>query len=456
MGHIMIQMTLSQAATLLGCKDTLPTNEFCGLSIDTRTLQPGHLFIAIAGEHFDGHDYLAEAQHKGAAGAIVSRLINNSALPQIQVSDPATALGHLSAAWRDRFTLPLLAVTGSNGKTTVKNMIASILSAACTDNNVAVLATQGTLNNHLGLPLTLMQLNNQHRYAVIEMGMNHFGEIAYLTKLTRPAVAIITNAAAAHLEGVHNMAGAAQAKAEIFLGLQAAGIAILNRDDAHFTYWHEQIGHHRYLTFGFHPDADIRVLSSTTTRAETILLHTPHGNLDIHLPLLGKHNILNMLAAVAATLAIGIDPQAIKAGIKNTSSAPGRLQLHTLNNGAKIIDDTYNANPFSLDAAVATLASFIGKKILVLGDMKELGHAAQSLHQAAGEKIRYAGIDYLFTYGELSTLTAQAFGHHSYHFNEQEKLISALKPLAQSHTTILVKGSRSMHMEKVVARLIAA
>jgi UDP-N-acetylmuramoyl-tripeptide--D-alanyl-D-alanine ligase len=448
----MIQMTLSEAATLLASKETRFTSSFHGVSIDTRTLQPGNLFIAIPGQHFDGHDYLAEAQSKGAAGAIVHRLMSSS-LPQIQVTDTIAALGHLSAAWRNRFTLPVLAITGSNGKTTVKNMITAILTAA--HHSTAVLATSGTLNNHLGLPLTLLQLNHEHRYAVIEMGMSHFGEIAYLTQLARPTIAIITNAAAAHLEGVHDIAGVARAKAEIFLGLQANSIVILNRDDAHFTDWYEQAHDYRCITFGSHPEANIRMTSSRTTPVEEVTLQTPKGSFHLHLPLLGQHNIHNMLAAIAATLAMGIELEAITAGMQHIQPAPGRLQLYTLQNGINVIDDTYNANPFSLEAAVATLASFSGQKILVLGDMKELGQAAQPLHQAAGENIRHAGIDYLFTHGELSVLAAQAFGPHGYHFTEQEKLIHTLKSFIQHHTTILVKGSRSMHMERVVASLIA-
>jgi len=446
----MIQMTLAQIAGLLN-KEALTDIEIQGISIDTRTIEPGNLFIALPGERVDGHDFIHEAQQKGAAAALVSRTVESS-LPQLQVDDVAAALGKLGAAWRNEFDIPFVAVTGSNGKTTLKNMIAAIMVAACHGDETRVLATKGTLNNHLGLPLTLAGLSKKHRYAAIEMGMNHFGEIEYLTKLTRPNVAVITNAAASHLEGVGNVAGVARAKAEIFLGLPADGTAILNRDDAFFPFWREQIANHAYLTFGFHPDADIH--ASIDEQAKPINLRTPSGNIDINLPLLGRHNIVNALAATAATLAVGIDLHAIKAGLEQIAPAPGRLQLHTLMNGVKIIDDTYNANPFSLQAAVNTLASFTGKKILVLGDMKELGSEAKTLHHTAGESIRQAGIDYLFTYGELSANTAQAFGEGAYHFNEQEKLVNALKPFLYNQTTILVKGSRSMRMEKVVAGLV--
>lgn len=450
----MIQMTLAQAAQILGIKDDSAQQTFQGICIDSRKIQPGNLFIAIPGARVDGHDFIEEVKEKGAAGALVLRKTDSS-LPQLLVSDITAALGKLSAAWREQFTIPFIAVTGSNGKTTLKNMIAAIMTAACGGNSDEVLATQGTLNNHLGLPITLARLDKKHKYAAIEMGMNHFGEIAYLTKITHPNVAVITNAAAAHLEGLGDVAGVARAKAEIFSGLTSNGTAILNRDDAHYTFWLNEIGKHQYLTFGLHPDADVTVISSESHQAQHLTIRTPKGNMEVKLPLLGHHNIVNALAATAAALSVGIDLPAITHGLENIQSAPGRLQLHTLANGVNIIDDTYNANPFSLQAAVKTLAAFTGKKILVLGDMKELGPEAKALHVNAGLAIRDAGIDYLFTYGELSENTAQAFGEGAYHFSEQDKLLNALKPFLYNQTTILVKGSRSMHMEKIVQGLIA-
>lgn len=450
----MIQMTLAQAANLLELSTHFPETEFTGLSIDTRTIQPGNLFIAIPGERVDGHDYIEEAYKKGAVAAVVSRA-TASPMPQLIVPDTTAALGKLGTAWRNQFHIPFIAVTGSNGKTTLKNMTAAIMVAACHGDDKEVLATQGTLNNHWGLPLTLARLSKTHRFAAIEMGMNHFGEIEYLTKMTRPNVAVITNAAASHLEGVGDLAGVAKAKAEIFMGLQPEGTAILNRDDAFYSYWRDIIGQHRCITFGFHPDADVNATMYEATGTQKITLRTPKGNIEINLPLLGKHNVLNAMAAAAATLAIGIDLQAIKSGLENIKPAPGRLQMHTLANGVNIIDDTYNANPFSLQAAVNTLAAFVGKKILVLGDMKELGSETKALHHAAGAAIRQAGIDYLFTFGELSANTSQAFGEGAYHFSEQEKLVNALKPFLFNTTTILVKGSRSMRMEKVIAGLVA-
>jgi UDP-N-acetylmuramoyl-tripeptide--D-alanyl-D-alanine ligase len=446
----MLQMTLAEISQLLNLPaPSLPHLTCQGISIDSRSLEPQNLFFAIPGPRVDGHDFLAEAAQKGAIAAVVNRPMD-TALPQLIVTDTTKALGTLASHWRDRFSLPCVAITGSNGKTTLKNMLAAIMTAACHGNPEQVLATVGTLNNEFGLPLTLARLNQNHRYAAIEMGMNHFGEIDYLTRLTKPTVAVINNAAACHLEGVGDIAGVAKAKAEIFAGLAPTGIAILNRDDDFFNFWRELIGNRTFITFGYHADADVAPIK---THQQYLALRTPKGHIEIELPLLGEHNCHNALAAVASALAINIPLDAIKSGLEKVTPAKGRLQLHTLANGVNIIDDTYNANPFSLEAAVKTLASFSGKKILVLGDMKELGHEAKLIHQTAGEKIRAAGIDYLFTYGELSANAAQVFGEGAYHFNEQEKLVNALKPFLYNQTTILVKGSRSMKMEKVIEGL---
>lgn len=444
----MIELTLNKAADLLGIENTFPDTRFYGISIDTRRLEPHNLFIALPGEQVDGHRFIDAARQKGAAAALVTRKIDDP-LPQLVVKDPVIALGKLAAFWRSQFAIPLVAVTGSNGKTTLKNMLAAIFTAA--SSQAATLATQGTLNNHLGLPLTLAGLASCHRYAVVEIGMNHFGEIAALTQLARPRVAVITNAAASHLEGVGDVAGVARAKAEIFQGLAPDGTAVLNRDDLFYDFWRKELTGVPVSSFGFHKEADVR---ATIHAPGSITVSTPQGNIAITLPLLGKHNIANALAAVACALAVGIDLAAIKMGLENMTPAPGRLQLHHLENGTRVIDDTYNANPFSLQAAIETLHSFPGKKILVLGDMKELGKEAQALHQESGEKIRQAGIEHLFTYGELSALAAQSFGKGAFHFNEQDSLLAAILPLIDPNTIVLVKGSRSMRMEKVVNRLL--
>lgn len=449
----MIQMTLTEAAKALGLPSNTANCTFTGICIDSRLVQPGNLFIALPGSKMNGHDFINEAASKGAACALVDHLVETS-IPQLQTHDTVAALGALTAHWRNQFHIPFIAVTGSNGKTTAKSMIASILTAACDNNAEKVLSPQGTFNNHTGLPLTLARLNSSHRYAVIEMGMNHFGEIEYLTKLTRPQVAMITNAAESHLEGVGDVAGVARAKAEIFMGLSDDGIAVLNRDDHFFGYWKEIVGKRKMLSFGYHADADVRATIHPSQQTHHVTIHTPKGEITLHLPLLGKHNVTNALSATAATIALDIPLSAVKNGLEQLLPVPGRLQLHKLENGVNIIDDTYNANPFSLQVAIETLANFSGKKILVLGDMKELGNNSKEYHEIAGEKIRHAGIDYLFTFGELSAMTASKFGEGAYHFNEQIKLLNALKPFLHNQATILVKGSRSMRMEKIIAGLL--
>jgi UDP-N-acetylmuramoyl-tripeptide--D-alanyl-D-alanine ligase len=445
---IMIKMTLADITKITSANTDSPTTHFEGVSTDTRTVKPGNLFIPIRGEQFDGHDFIDEAYKKGAAAAVVDHPAD-SPIPQIQVADTLLAFGKISQAWRDQFSLPIVGVTGSNGKTTLKNMIAAILQAAC-QSTQAVLATEGNLNNNIGVPIMLCRLNKDHRYAVIEMGMNHAGEIAYLTKLAQPQVAIVNNAAEAHLEGLKDVAGVARAKGEIFLGLKSNGTAILNRDDAHFDYWKGLVTQHNSLSFGFTASADVR---ATMTNTQTTI-HTPRGDIEVVLPLLGKHNVMNALAATAATLALNIELEAIKKGLESVHPAHGRMEQYVLPNGARVIDDTYNANPFSLQAAINTLATFTGEKIIVLGDMRELGPTAKELHFASGEKMRAAGIDRLFTLGELSAATTEAFGTQAHHFTDREALITALKPYLKSGVTVLVKGSRSMKMEKILEGII--
>lgn len=450
----MITMTLSELATILGAECTTPEVTFTGICKDTRLIKPGNLYVAIIGEQFDGNSFADDAFQKGAVAALVSRRID-SAIPQIIVPDTIDALGKLSKNWRDRFTLPLIGVTGSNGKTTMKNMIAAILQAACHGDAASVLATEGNLNNNIGLPFTLARLNKNHRYGVIEMGMNNAGEIAYLTHITQPQVAVISNAAEAHLQGLKDVAGVAQAKGEIFQGLTKNGTAILNKDDPFFNYWHELVTGYHCLTFGLQNSADITATINTTSAThQLITVTTPAGNIDINLPLLGQHNILNALAATAAALAIHIDLTAIKTGLESMHAAPGRLNIHLLPNGVRVIDDTYNANPFSTHAAINTLATFSGKKILVLGDMRELGPDEIALHELTGERAKAAGIDYVFSFGKLSAATTEKFGPQGQHFTDRDALVAALQPLLQSGNTILVKGSRSMKMELVVAKLV--
>jgi UDP-N-acetylmuramoyl-tripeptide--D-alanyl-D-alanine ligase len=451
----MINMTLSELTTLLGTALPVTETTINGLSKDTRSLQPGNLYIAIVGENFDGHDYADEAFAKGASVALVNHAVN-SAIPQIIVPDTLLALGKIGENWRNRFSLPIVGVTGSNGKTTLKNMIASIQTAACQNNKTQVLATEGNLNNNIGVPLMLARLNAQHRFAVIEMGMNSFGEIAYLTKMTRPVVAVITNAAESHLQGVENIAGVAKAKGEIFSGLQKDGIAVLNKDDAHFDYWRGLLTDNKYLTFGLEGSADVTgtYIPSKDTLHQFLNIRTSKGEIEVTLPLLGQHNVKNALAATAAAIALGLNLESIKTGLETVAAAPGRMNQHMLSNGTRIIDDTYNANPFSTSAAINALALFEGIKILVLGDMRELGTDAKELHAEIGTKAKTDGIDYLFTLGDLSAEATRTFGDKAQHFTDRAKLLEALQPYLENNNTILVKGSRSMHMENIVKGLL--
>jgi UDP-N-acetylmuramoyl-tripeptide--D-alanyl-D-alanine ligase len=456
----MMKLSLAKLAAIfaaeLSASDQLKYQDsfFQGVSTDTRTLKPGNLFIALEGENYDGHLFIDEALKKGAVAALVKRPMP-AALPQIQVSDTVHAFGALAHYWRKQFDLPVVGLTGSNGKTTLKNMVASILRAACDNQADRVLSTEGNLNNHIGVPMMLSRLDPAHRYGVIEMGMNHFGEISYLTQMVCPTVAIITNAAPAHLQGVSDLAGVARAKGEIFSGLAQAGAAILNREDTYYAYWKGLIGQRLCLTFGFNEPADVHVImhSSSDSLKQPITIITPCDRIEVELPLLGQHNVMNALAATAACTALHIDAQAIKAGLENIEPAKGRLQMHSFPRDIRLIDDTYNANPASLQAAVKVLAKFPGNKILILGDMRELGDEASDLHANMGKTIRQAGIDQLFTYGDLSEQISKNFGSNAYHFSDQSVLVSALKQQVQPNSTLLIKGSRYMKMEKVVEAL---
>jgi UDP-N-acetylmuramoyl-tripeptide--D-alanyl-D-alanine ligase len=452
----MIKMTLAESTRLLGLAPSTSTLTFTGLSKDNRRDTAGTLYVALKGEQFDGHDFVKDAIAKGAVAALVSQPMP-AGIPHILVPDTLIALGTLAKEWRNRFSLPLIGVTGSNGKTTSKNMIAAILTAACKGNSAAVLATQGNLNNAIGLPFTLANLGDQHRYGVIEMGMNAPGEIDYLTTLTSPQAALVTNAAEAHLQGVQDVAGVAREKGRIFSGLSAEGVAILNHDDAFYNYWHNEVKNHSSISFGLQAGADVTATihpTSPSTPHQHLTLNTPKGNVEINLPLIGLHNVRNALAATASALAIGIELSAIKAGLENIRPEQGRITPHMLSTGVRIIDDTYNANPFSTHAAINTLATFPGKKILVLADMRELGTDALALHKLTGERALAAGIDYVFTYGELSAAVSEAFGKNAQHFTDRAQLVSALQPYLQSGTTVLVKGSRSMRMELILAELL--
>lgn len=421
---------------------------------DSRQLPQNCLFVALRGANFDGHGYATASLQAGAAAVLVERSAWQAEMhTALVVEDSLLALGKLAAAWREFCAIPVVAITGSNGKTSVKEMLASILRHAVGDS--AVLATSGNLNNHIGLPLTLLRLRATHRYAVVEMGMNHFGEIAYLTQLAQPNVALVNNAQAAHLEALGSVAGVAQAKGEIFSGLSATGIAIWNAADTQAPIWQDLAASHTSLTFGQQGASVWADAVQITAAGSQFILHTPQGTQTIALTLLGAHNVQNAQAAASAALALGFSLTDIAAGLATCTGAKGRLQRKAGWLGARIIDDTYNANPDSVRAAIAVLQAEQGQRILVLGDLGELGgHPVQQLAEL-GCLAQQAGIDALYTVGELAAEASQAFGAGAYHFQSQADLIAGLRPVLNPETVVLVKGSRFMQMERVVMGLLA-
>jgi UDP-N-acetylmuramoyl-tripeptide--D-alanyl-D-alanine ligase len=441
-------MTLAAAASVLHGTLHGIDAEFSGVSTDTRTLRRGDLFVALVGPQFDGHGFVNDAAGKGAVGALVSRTLE-AGMATVQVADTRLSLGQLGAHWRRQFQIPVIAVTGSNGKTTVKNMIAAILGETG-----PVLATQGNLNNDIGVPLTLLRLKPGDRHAVIEMGMNHPGEIDYLTKLACPTIALINNAAAAHLAGLGSVEAVARAKGEIYAGLPADGIAVVNADDAYADLWRTLATPHRVITFGLDRPADISAEFELDAGGSTIHLKTPNGGISMRLSLLGRHNVLNALAASSASLAAGVSLADIQAGLEKLKSVSGRLEVKRGRNGARVLDDTYNANPGSLAAGVEVLKAAAGERVLVLGDMGELGEAARDIHRRVGLLAKNLGIEHLYAVGELTQNAVAAFGQGAQHFDNHEALITSLRNVLHDGMTVLVKGSRLMKMERVVAGIV--
>jgi UDP-N-acetylmuramoyl-tripeptide--D-alanyl-D-alanine ligase len=444
-------LRLREAADYLDGEWSGDDAAFTAVSTDTRQLPTGALFVALTGPNFDGHDFIAAARERGACAALVSRPVADP-LPQIRVADTRLALGQLAAMWRTRFIGPLIALTGSNGKTTLKEMIAAILRV-----RGPTLATEGNLNNDIGVPLTLLRLNGKQTYAVIEMGANHPGEIAYLTHLARPDVAIINNAGPCHLEGFGDVAGVARGKGEIFQGLGKEGVAIINRDDPYADYWLSLNSGRRRVDFGLDSPATVsgQILDATINHFR---LRAAEGEIEIRLPVPGRHNIRNALAAAAATLTIGATLAEVRQGLENLHGVGGRMQRLPGRHGGAVIHDAYNANPASLAAALQTVGTEPGRKWLVLGDMRELGPKADELHAQSGQAARMSGFERLYALGEHSQAAVQAFGSGGEHFATVETLAAALDHALQNSSEpplVLVKGSRGMRMERVVAALAA-
>ncbi|AUH52851.1 UDP-N-acetylmuramoyl-tripeptide--D-alanyl-D-alanine ligase [Chromobacterium sp. ATCC 53434] len=447
-------MTLSQAARLANGRLAGADGEVSRVITDSRLAQPGDLFVALKGERFDAHDFVAEVVAKGAA-ALVRDGFELAGASLIQAGDDTRlALGRLAAGWRETQPAVRIGITGSNGKTTVKEMLAAILRAHAGAD--AVLATAGNFNNDIGLPLTLLQLKPQHRYAVIEMGMNHHGELSYLTGLTRPQVALVNNAMRAHFGHFGSTAEVARAKAEIFEGLSGDGVAVVNADDANLALFCAAAASHRQLSFGLE-QADVSVSDlALSALGSRFTLLSPAGEIEVSLPTPGEHNVRNALAAAAVALALDVPLAAIAAGLAAFAGAKGRLQIKQSPRGLTVIDDSYNANPDSMKAGIDVLAGLPAPRCFVMGDIGELGEGAPALHAEVGEHARARGIEQFFALGEVSRRAATAFGAAGQGFDSIDELLECLDSRLASGTAVLVKGSRFMRMERVVEHLMQA
>jgi UDP-N-acetylmuramoyl-tripeptide--D-alanyl-D-alanine ligase len=446
-------MMLSQAANALRARMEGADVRFAAVSTDTRTIQHGDLFIALKGENFDGAKFVAQAAKAGAVAAVVNQDsgcgIQDAGVPLLLVEDTRLALGKLAAHWRAQFDIPLVAITGSNGKTSVKEMLAGILREV-TKNEEEVLATKGNYNNDIGMPLTLLKLRATHRYAVIEMGMNHSKEIDYLTRIAKPDVALINNATGAHLQGLGSIEGVALAKGEIFAGLASDGTAIINADDPHVLMWRLLAGTHRVFDFALEHAAAVRGKWTMQGYGGLLEMRTPAGEMRVQLRVPGEHNARNALAAATAALALQVPLDTIAKALGSFSGVAGRLQRKDGLHGSTLIDDTYNANPASMRAALEVLAQAVGKRLFVLGDMGELGADAAQFHREIGIAARELGIEKMFAMGALSAGAVQEFGAGARHFDSVEALYAALDKELDEQTIVLVKGSRFMKMERVV------
>ncbi|HCS28155.1 MAG TPA: UDP-N-acetylmuramoyl-tripeptide--D-alanyl-D-alanine ligase [Spongiibacteraceae bacterium] len=416
------------------------------LSTDSRKIEKGNAYLALCGDRFDGHDFAAEAVAKGAVAAIVSRPVGQD-LPQVQVEDSLLALGQIAAINRKAFTGPVLALTGSCGKTSCKEMLAAIL--RCSHR---VQATEGNLNNEIGVPLTLLSIGTEHDVAIVEMGAAKAGDIAYLCQFAQPDVALITNAAPAHLEGFGSLQAVADTKGEIYQSLHKSGTAIINGDDAFAEQWRARTAAQRVLSISRHNSEcdffarDIHI----TGKGTRFTLRGPDGEIAVTLPVLGVAMVSNALLAAAAAWAVGASFEDIANGLASVRAVKGRLYLQSFPE-LNLIDDSYNANPASVTAAIDVLSAFSGRRILVLGDMAELGEQTQRLHEDIGSYAARQGIDRVLTCGSLSEFSAQAAGSIASHFSDKSTLIAQLQSLLRPGDSVLVKGSRSAGMEEVVS-----
>jgi UDP-N-acetylmuramoyl-tripeptide--D-alanyl-D-alanine ligase len=448
-----MKRTLEEAAQVVGGTLAGEDGPYGAVSTDSRTLAAGALFVALKGPKFDGGEFVAAAAERGAVGALVEKAVPAAAIAQIVVSDTLDALQRLSAAWRASFSIPIVGVGGSNGKTTAKEMTAAILSR-----RGPCMATRGNLNNHIGVPVTLMRLEPSHRTAVVEMGANRIGDVAELVRLARPTVGFITNAGAEHLEGFGDLDGVARGEGEMVAGLGEGAAAVINADDAYADYWRGAASVRRTVTFGVRRPADFTALNAVQAIeggefVTRFTLSCPLGERAIVLKAGGAHNISNALGAAAAAAAAGASLEDIAAGLQDFRSVSGRLQLKTGLGGSWIIDDSYNANPSSVRAGLDVLRSVPGSTWLVLADMAELGHHAAESHADLGRYARECGVKRLFAFGTESSRAAETFGSGAEWFADVDSLIRRLQAEIASGVTVLVKGSRVNRLERVVQAL---
>lgn len=453
-------MTLAQAHHLLA--QSIPTARLVGdgqteiarVHSDTRTLQQGDLFVALRGDRFDANDFLAQAKASGAVAALAERGLKAAGLAGIEVPDAKAALGVLATAWRRHCHLPVIAVTGSNGKTTVTQMIASILRAA---QGEAALATVGNLNNHIGVPLTLLRLRATHRLAVVELGMNHPGEIAELAAIAQPTVALVNNAQREHQEFMHTVEAVARENGCALQALPATGVAVFPADDEFTPLWRELAGSRAVLSFALDAPADVTAQADWQVDHWAVTLRTPQGDAAVALRIAGRHNVKNALAATASALAAGVPLARIAEGLNAFQPVNGRSQVRPLSRqgvALTLVDDSYNANPDSVRAAIDVLAALPAPRWLLLGDMGEVGDQGPAFHAEVGAHARASGIEHFWCAGAMTADAARAWGEGARHFATQPELLAAL-PAAPAFASVLVKGSRFMKMEQVVAALQA-
>jgi len=438
-----IQMRTGRAARLLKCKPPRSDSTFTGITTDSRQVKPGMLFAALIGCSFDGHDHVDMAMQSGAQAVLASRRVETS-LPLLLVDDVIRALGVLATYWRGQHDIRVVGITGSNGKTTVREMVVSVLGQ-----KDEVLSTKGNFNNELGLPLTLFRLNQSHAFAVLEMGASNPGDIAYLATIARPDVGLITNIGPAHLQGFITEEGAARTKGELFASLPAGGTAIINAAEPWIDLWLDMNSAENTCFFNTEGGKHVSIRGNR----EQPVISTPSGEFPLQLPLPGEHNLRNAMAATAACLALGVPLRDIRTGLESVKPVPGRLNLVPVRAGWTVIDDTYNANPASLYAALQVLGAQHGEPWLVLGDMQELGSGSRKMHAELGDVARSLGVKRLFAVGTASAATVDAFGEMAAHFNNREDLIKALCMQLRPGVACLVKGSRSMGMEQVVSAI---